>query len=222
MTWRIHSGHGINKHISFFKTGLWSHLSPPSPKEQPHGVSAPGSTRLSSFPAKAFSQRQNSWILLCSLATTPSNQSYFCTHQYLFSSSWADWDAKSKPSTLILQQALAGLCSAVGSSMHLKKHTVCLLRLLVQRARGSQAWRMWAMQSTWPGALQQPVCLGRCSQSPVQSWLCEMQQADFVNCSWASCQFLCNSALMGVRTLHHQAPCSALDATAHWKCRPQL
>lgn len=120
------------------------------------------------FPCKGFkTQRQNSWILLCILVTTPSDQSYFCTCQYLFFSSWADWDAKSKPSALVFQQALAGLCSAVESSMHLERHLVCLLRLLLLLARGSQAQRMWAMQSTWFWALQQPVCLGRCSQSPV-------------------------------------------------------
>lgn len=60
MTWRICSGQRINNHISFFKTGMWSHLSPPSPKKQPHGISALGSTRLSSSLAKTLRLRDKS------------------------------------------------------------------------------------------------------------------------------------------------------------------
>lgn len=65
-----------------------------------------------------------------------------------------------------------------------------------------------------PGALLWSLSLGRCSQTTMLSQACEMKQADFTNCSQASFQFLCYSALTGVR------PCTDKPPVQLWVPEP--
>lgn len=134
----------------FFKAGMQSHLSLPPAKEQPNSVSAPGSTRLTSSPDKALRLRDrwSSWILLCNLATTPSDQRCLCTCLHLFSRSRAEHSARSKPSFPASSEHLRGCTVLMGPSMHLHNHLVCLQRLLLCWAWGRQAWMTCAMQNT--------------------------------------------------------------------------
>lgn len=192
----------------FFKAGMQSHLSLPPAKKQPDGVSALGSTRLTSSPDKALRLRDgwSSWILLCNLAppqVTRGASVLPCT-------SSAEAELNTMRGANLHPRLPVGTCEAAPCPWD--RACICTTTWCACRGcsfAGHEAdkheWRVQC-KTLVPRALPWSLSLGRCSQTTMLSQACEMKQADFTNCSWASFQFLCYSALTGVRPCTDKPP----------------
>lgn len=166
--WWIHTGHRIDKHISFFKTGMWSHLSPPSPKKQPHGVSAPGSTRLSSSPADLLRLRDKTLEFFYVFQPPPQVTRVTSIHV-----------STSSPAAELIEVQRANLqpwsssrclqgCAVQWNQAHICETTWCDYWGCFFTGKEAAKHKGCDQCTTLgPRSLQHPVCLGRGSQSPV-------------------------------------------------------